>query len=770
MVSINSGSFNKNQQQLAFGRAFTTAERKFYEQKMDEILGSKEKGIVGLYQINDPNNNNQPVASNNHALILPDFYVQGKTLNSKEALDLILLNKTLNRINTVQCLPRGPVKEIFNNSPFSSSPFEIGEHLIELNLLGTNSLEKSFDNFKTLPADSALKVKYNEFNEKYPYLQNYGMYEALSKKHGTDNYKEWSKLDQEVVIYDGYKKPSEEVVARRTELMGDKKFSNDVEFYKYGQFIAKGQHQERKKELNDNGIKLFGDCLIGFSDKDMAIFRPAFEEGKTLGAAGDDITAKTKEELESKIAQKQIENPSNQYKIMEKGPDDENYRAMVFDNWGSPCLDFKKLGTPDNLGPAGKLLKQKFDVFLDNYDGARIDAGWQLSNPCSSINNHITRSNNPGQQPEVIGSQMLDILEKSISEQANKGHHIEKEDINIETLGGPTEAVQLIKTKGYPQIHHSQYEKDDWGRLGFYNSSRNSNDHEKNNTGYKLTDITFGPSGCHDDRTLYDLSTTKEDRENQAKWLAPDLKINADDIKDDPEAFRNAKCAESYMARNRFITATDAIGDGENGRRLNNPKASTPEEKKQNWSINISDLAFKQYESPEEIYHRNLSEGKGLNTPKSLAMAIRAKMGENDRTREALAFLDKAGEILREKGPNTTAEADAHALDGKLGDTLVEIGSSKQPSGTTSNTDSGDTKFVTLPSLKLHGGFGTKWEMPDILRKTLNKSGFKVTNDPNGGTDIQMAIPVPNGYKGTFSYGVVRNGQFDDESKGTVSI
>jgi len=639
MMNISS---TNNQTKLAFGRAFTTKEMDIYTKKLAE---ARE-----LYEIKDPLDFNKPQKLNNTALILPDFYAPKGTISSSESLKFVKLMQQMNGINVVQALPRTFVTKD-NRSPFSGSPFEIGEQLIDLEKLGAPDLETAYKNFKKLPEDNSLKKDFKTFNEENPHLEKYGMLEVLKKQYGTDYWPNWqgekAELDQNLFNYDknretkikeelksltelskkdvNLKKENREkslILGKELKEILKKKVRQEelkkddaVDFYKFKQFIATKQHLETKENLNNEGIKLFGDCLIGFSYRDQWAFKPAFEEGKTLGAMAN-----------------------------ENGKD-------VFRDWGTPCLNSAKLYNQNgSLGAAGELLKKKFDVFLTNYDGARIDAGWQLSNPISSKNNPLNSSS-----PEILGTKMLNIMQMAINDQIKNGHAIQKEDINIEALGGPRESVLLTKNK-FPHIHITRYAKDEWGRFAFYNSIRNSNDHEKTNTGYKLTGITIGP-GCHDDRSLIDLSNTE--RENQSDLLAGDLTFKNDseeaqkvkfakELKTNPETFRNAKFAEIFTARNQFFTAPDALGDK---RRLNNPDANTQEEKSKNWTAQTpSDF--------EKAYFQNLSKGKGLNTPKALALAIRAKMGENDKTKEILSFLDKAGRILRkENGPNTIETA-----------------------------------------------------------------------------------------------------------------
>jgi len=625
MIINSSICCSKQNKNLGFKGAFTDKELEIYQAKFqkarkdyeipDAVSGKKEK-------------------LNNTAMILPDFYCPDKTLNSDDSIKFIKLAKVMNGINVVQALPRGPVTET-NLSPFSSSPFEYGEHLINLKKLNAPDLKTAYTDFKALPEDSELKVKFKQFEKDRPYIEKYGMLDALKEEYGTDYFHNWqgekSDLDKNLFNYEEKDEIPPENKARQEEIKTN--HADTINFYKFKQFIGYQQQQETKSKINNEGMKFFGDCLIGFSYRDEWAFKPAFEEGKTLGAV-DTIKASEVHTL----------NENDQYMLNELEEDQkpEDQTATVFRNWGNPCLDFNKINNEDgSLGIAGQVLKQKFDVFFTDYDGARIDAGWQLSNPVTSTNNPIANSKT-GAKPENLGTKLIDVMEMSLKEQESKGHKIDNEDITFENLGGPASAVLLTKNK-YPHIHITRYAGGDWGRPAFYNSTysckegEEENPHLETNTGYNLKGFTIG-TATHDDPSLIQI---EKDNPHHAEMLSDDL-----NTANTGKNARTMKFAELYTARNQFFTAPDVIGD-EN--RINNPQAPKEEQHK-NWTA----------ESPknyEEFYYKNLSNGKGLNSPQALALAIRTKMGTTQENKETLHFLDKAARILKERQVFTTKEA-----------------------------------------------------------------------------------------------------------------
>lgn len=802
MVSIN-------QQKVSFGRRLDDKEMPIYTNGI--------KQARALLKLADPNDGNKETKLNNTTLIFPDFYAPGRTLNSKAAMQIIEFMQTMTAINTVQGLPRGPVSND-NLSPFSSSPFELGEHLIDKGKLkakyGTDDLQKAHTEFKErLKTDKSLAKAYKDFNNNNSHLERYGMLDALKEhEYGTDYWQDWSgknaELDKNLFNYDETKPIPEQNRLRQEEIKD--KYKDDIDFYKFKQFVGYEQHKDTKNELNAKGIKFIGDCLIGFSYRDEWAFKNAFEPGKSLGVA-DTITAdskevlgkgigrlgpndkckitiKTGEQTQEIMANSEAElkeileplEPGAKSKITIETDDTTKYKADIFKDWGTSCLDNNKLyanGSKTELGAAGKVLKKKFDTFFENYDGARIDAGWQVSHPLSSKNNPAI--NKPGRPLEVLGQDMLKVMEMALKDQnANRTRNgaktIDNEDICMENLGGrSSEASSETKNK-YSHIHLTRYANPGWGRPAFYNDKqydKDDNDHFKTYTGYKLSGLTMG-IGCHDDVSAIDVergcidnsdytnNTVNIDKRNeQAELLAKDLKLDASTLKTRFDAFRDAKFGELFTARNQFFTISDALGDE---RRLNNPDAVSDEEKSKNWTSQTP-------ENYEQVYFRNLSEGKGLNVPAALAIAIRAKMDTNNgEVKKTLKFLDKAARILKERGPLTREGANkALASDDFKGETLL-----KETPEVISSAPShvSGVKMTKIP-LELHAGIGENWSISDEQIKSWNEQGFKAKrNEEEESATVQLALPFLPNTRGILNFILKKDGQFRDDIQGKADI
>jgi hypothetical protein len=652
----------KQNQKLSFGRALTSGEMAVYCPKIEEIRNR--------YNFN------------NTGLIIPDFSFRQVpsedtgigTLNSHRAVDDVIYMKKMSGVNVVQRLPIGPISKV-NLSPFSTSPFEIGDHIICLHKLATDPynlltekqiqegavntrsnplpglvdydnilgkkddpsdkgtqiklLKIAYNNFIKLPDNEPIKKEFIEFKNANPYVKEYGLVEALAEEHGTDYPPKWnSELDKNLFVKDTNGNLSEAQQNRINQL--NENYADKIDFYQLRQFIANKQETETKTNLNKEGIKVFGDCLIGFSEKDKFLNPEAFKDGWTLGVKDGEILR----------------------------------------NWGIPCLDFDKIYKSDvnaddknykvkteDLGPAGRLLKKKFDIFFSQNDGARIDGAWQLIKTFAIENGEGQDIVDNSKVREVWhGNKLLNIMELSIKEQREKGHNISTEDICLEMLGGPGEAVTQTKNK-YPHINITRYAGEDWGRPAFYNLPQETGDnlHRNTHTGYNRKGLTIG-IGSHDDISLIELE--KESNKNQSDLLAKDLNLNPNKLKSSPEEFMAAKLAEPFTTRNQFFTIFDWLGMD---KRINNPQnPSGP-----NWRVR----ANKGDKTIEEIYNENLQKGTGLNLPLALYTAINLK---EDKKQEDLDFLKKAASILRQEGPKTTKEADELDEKGKIREKLEE--------------------------------------------------------------------------------------------------
>ncbi len=599
-LGMNNGAKPAPNKKIAFGRAMTTAEMQVNKKLLTEgreSLGSGDSFMICFDSM-------FPSEKGKNTGIGTSF--------SDSGIDFLAFMKKMTGITFLQNGPQGVISKT-NVSPFSGSVFAIGSQVIDLkdltknmygkilpeeeydkitqgfnssktefeSVLGSDgsqikALQIAFNNFKQLSSNSPLKEKYEDFidSQQDNWLERDSLYAALSEKHGNDYWKNWSD-DLDKNLFSG--KYPEDVVKER---IGELEFIYDdaIDFNKFIQFVADQQQKVAKSELNGRGIKLAGDCLIGFSPRENWAYQSAFKPDTYIGCKSDNS-------------------------IME---------------WGLPSIDFDKVGYGDDLGEAGQLLKRKFDLFFSRYDGARIDAAWQLLSPFlyEKKDDEQSKVVNTG----YIGDKVLKIIDKSAEE-----HGVNPQNITYEMLGGPVDFRDSV-LKDRTQIHHSIYQSSDWGSVKFYKDKGLSED-----------EFSFG-LGTHDDKSLIELSDEKQ--YEQAPVLAKNLGMFDENyLKSSKSSFMRAKWAELFTTKNNFFTVLDALGVKT---RFNDQKINPD-----NWTARVP-------ENYEEVYFTNLQNGKGLNAPRALADAMKiTHRGSNNLVER----LYKAASVLEEEGPTTEQEA-----------------------------------------------------------------------------------------------------------------
>lgn len=187
-------------------------------------------------------------------------------------------------------------------------------------LLGSH-LMKEFEHFK----------KENSF-----WLENDSLYEALSIENGNDYWYSW-KNDTDKRLLNPKNDDEKKIFASRIEDI-KKKYSDEIDFYKFCQFILEKQNNETKKYALSKGIKMIADRQVAFSDRDAWAYQSLFLEGWCLGCPPD-------------------------------------YFSKNGQAWGFPVMDPEKMFNKDgSLGEGGILMKHLYKkMFEENPGGVRID-------------------------------------------------------------------------------------------------------------------------------------------------------------------------------------------------------------------------------------------------------------------------------------------------------------------------------------------------------------------------------------------------------------
>ena len=610
------------QSSASFGRALTTPEKKEYEKTLNDArkqLGI-DKTTATIFDFS------VPTAKNDTGI---------GTSFSTDAQKMAGLLKTMCGVNSIQLQPQGEISN-YVRSPYSGTGFSLGMHIIDLTKLQDESygklltptdmksaymqrttdhdnvkydnvfapdgqkamLRKAYSRFQALDATSPMKKDFEQFKKDNSYwVEKDALFEAAAVANGSGDMRTWPQRDQNVFAT---KQGDKERIAQ-LKYVKDDAGNNVVDFEQFVQFIADKQQKDSKAEFNKQGIDIYGDCQIGFSQKDFwahkSAFYPTYEFGCDIG--------------------------------------DGKYSC-----W-SPAINFEELN-----GEAGELLYNKFDLFFKRYDGVRIDAAWQLINPMicepwtnkgQSVfdNNGNKLGHKLNHQPRVPNGGRK-IIKDIVLKAADK-NKVAHDKIFLELLGGNSyDSLDAVKGLGTTLIHITRYGGDNWGRVKYY-ESRGDNKYQNMRPG----DYTIGP-GTHDD---YSLMEQVENGRERSGYLAYDLHLNPAELGSNPAKLSEAVYAELFTTKNQFATLPDMLGSR---RRINVPNTTDG-----NWS----------YRAPrdyEKQYHENLAKGRGLNAADALAKAIKAK--QFGRPSTLTQKLEHFANILKQQGPMTTEEADRKIL------------------------------------------------------------------------------------------------------------
>lgn len=617
-MKINSAVYSN----YNFGRAFTTQEQKAYSALLSDArkeLEIKDTSAI-VFDFNVPSKVGEDTAIG--------------TTWSDAMKDFISFVKDMTGITSIQLQPQGKI-EMGNRSPYSGTTFAYGEHIIDLSKLTTEEygsilpkkvvtdLDKNYPadkkqrSYRTnyeyvLPAqEKALKIAFENFknsnlqdefasfkdrNDKW--LERESLFTALTKHYGTSDYKKWDKIDAN--LFD--EEVPETLRQKRIEQIKSQ-YSEEIEYENFIQFIADKQQRESHEFLNEENIKLYGDCLIGFSQSEMWAHKDCFRENLYYG-----------------------------------GPDPNCPETNGIQTWGLPALDYTKLGECSEdgdlskLGSTGKLLYDKYEEFFNRYDGIRVDAAWQFVTPF--VYQAVNGKYNEVQLPE-INMTIFNIIKAAAKGKATP------DNIMLELVGMSAGKSREMTLNKYPHLYTTAYAEYDENPKKFM---------EK---GYERDNFYVGV-GCHDNDSLVNMA--KDDRKRTLH--SDDMLVNYGTSQSDfsfansdkYENFRNAKFAEIFSTAKQFFTLTDMFGMSQ---RINISGKTSPD----NWAVRIpSDY--------ERFYHSQLSNGYGLNTPKALAGGL--LMNGYGKNYPLVKKLNEAAEILRSSGPMTEQEANEAEKQGKL--------------------------------------------------------------------------------------------------------
>ena len=196
------------------------------------------------------------------------------------------------------------------------------------------ALKEAWDNFKN---SKLLKKEFEKFKKENSFwLENDSLYEALSIENGGDFWYIWEN-ETDKNLLNPKSENEKEIYAKRVAEIKDK-YADDIEFYKFCQFVLEIQNEETKKFALKKGVKMIADRQVAFSDRDAWAYKSLFLDGWFLGCPPD-------------------------------------YVSTDGHAWGFPVMDPEKMFNADgSLGEGGILMKNLYKkMFKENPGGVRID-------------------------------------------------------------------------------------------------------------------------------------------------------------------------------------------------------------------------------------------------------------------------------------------------------------------------------------------------------------------------------------------------------------
>lgn len=198
------------------------------------------------------------------------------------------------------------------------------------------ALLEAWNNFKSKASKKAMKEFEVFKRENNEWLDKDSLYEALSIEHGNDYWPLWnSETDKNLFNPKSIEEKLE--FAKRIEEISNK-YADEIDFYKFVQFVLEKQTQETLDYAKHKDIKMIADRQVAFSDRDTWAYQSLFLEGWMLGCPPD-------------------------------------YFSKDGQAWGFPVMNPEKLFHEDgSLDEGGILMKNLFKkMFKENPGGVRID-------------------------------------------------------------------------------------------------------------------------------------------------------------------------------------------------------------------------------------------------------------------------------------------------------------------------------------------------------------------------------------------------------------
>ena len=470
-------------------------------------------------------------------------------------------------------------------------------------------LKKAFDNFKNNPAPNeqlrVLRAEFEEFkNQKEP-VDYDDIYTRLAlfpyiKDYGTARADFFVGFDSNPEIR-AKKMPQYEALKE--------KYKDEIEFFKFKQFLAHQNLKEAKKSVNSLGMDLMSDCGVAFSWAEEQVFPDAFLK------------------------------------------DEWNRSAQI--GWGINVLNYDDLANNPN-SPARKLFRAKLIHNLINFDSIRFDVGWAYMNPSYHFgDNRMIRFD--------VGTKITDFIEQTAREIKGEDFDQRKLMYECDASGDDfnlwTNKEKLDKVKGLAILSTEEEKNDDanigWGNIDFI----------RTNIGLGDDDFMLGTNN-HDKEGVLRCSTNIDTANRQVGALQRVFKKRAQDgypqgwqlFKDDYDKnehikkYTKGRFAEIDLAKNSFILYTDMLG-----------RYEKVDYHGQNPELDYKTRLERDY---EQNFHRALQSDRGYNAAdvKSFRMELEGVAPKYqylyDAAKKYAAYLKHQGGIYTREQADNSKRAD----------------------------------------------------------------------------------------------------------------
>ncbi len=570
---------------ISFGRRMTPIETQEFEQVQKEaknLAGQTGKSIFIVHDACLP----QSVGKNTGVA----------NLAAKESQDFFKFMKPLLGYNILEVLPPGQVANSKGSGlycAYSGTALSLGNHQINPELLTTEEFGKILkpEEFQQIVAANIKPDKETIAN-----YDNVMPFESEQNKMLQVAHKRFLELEESSPLKQKYNKYIQE---NAYWLDIPRTFEQDQDYFRFRQFLADEHLRIGKEGLNKEGIKLCGDCLIGFSSDEIKAFPNAFKEDMYIA-----------------------------------DPD-----------WDLRALKFEDLPNPES--DAAKLLKTKVQLFAKRYDMIRFDVGWAYVNP------KIVNKAGNYSYTHYLGNSVLEFIENAVREV--KGQDFDMRNLIYEFEGGQifkensSELLDEVKhrTKIFGSTHMHERNGDLWG----------SNDAFLRR-GWDPDYFVIGV-GNHDPQPLrqiahnvidYSMENPHPHKYDAIPPLSRILGI-PDSVLADPIEFAKAKWAEPMMARHNQMFYMDVFGREE---RFDMQQLNTVNDPSRNLHAR-KNYAYKIPADYKAAYHSAVEEGYGFNIMDSLQKVFKAKQLDKSHP-ELYAKIIKFRDILYEKSAEVIEE------------------------------------------------------------------------------------------------------------------